>query len=136
MIIVDSEHFQMNGCLDFIVIVKIGSVNAHYLPHRLKAEMIARIKKVAAEFRRVTEKTLNTTIKRTLNENVMVSAQLAKMSDKTVELIEENDRQSANTIKLEQKINLLESNEKLLTKRFQKGLKVLCLDTLVLVSYV
>ncbi|KAI8771309.1 cilia- and flagella-associated protein 157 [Biomphalaria glabrata] len=92
---------------------------------RLKAEMISRIKKVAAEFRRVTEKTLNTTIKRTLNENVMVSAQLAKMSDKTVELIEENDRQSANTIKLEQKINLLESNEKLLTKRFQKGLKLL-----------
>ncbi|KAH9496468.1 hypothetical protein Btru_010940 [Bulinus truncatus] len=92
---------------------------------RLKSEMISRIKKVAAEFRRVTEKTLNTTIKRTLNENVMVSAQLAKMSDKTVELIEENDRQSANTTKLEQKINLLESNEKQLTKKFHKSLKLL-----------
>ncbi|XP_059140090.1 cilia- and flagella-associated protein 157-like [Physella acuta] len=92
---------------------------------RLKSEMIARIKKVAGEFRKVTDKTLNTTIKRALNENIMVSAQLAKMSDKTVELIEENDKQNTVSSKLEQKIILLESNEKELSARYQDSLKLM-----------
>ncbi|CAL1529657.1 unnamed protein product [Lymnaea stagnalis] len=92
---------------------------------RLKAEMIVRIKGVATEFRKVTDKTLNSTIKRTLSENLMVGTQLAKMSDKTVELIEENEAQFAAKAKLEQKVVLLETNEKELTKRYQK-----CYETL------
>ena len=53
--------------------------------------MIVKVSQVAAEFRRVSNKQMADTTKRTIKENVSINAQLHKMSDKVVELIEEND---------------------------------------------
>ena len=51
---------------------------------RLKKEMILRVNQVAAEFRKVSNKQMAETTKRTIRENVSINAQLAKMSDKTI----------------------------------------------------
>ena len=53
--------------------------------------MIVKVSQVAAEFRRVSNKQKADTTKRTIKENVTINAQLQKMSDKVVELLEDND---------------------------------------------
>ena len=58
----------------------------HY--NRLKKEMVAKVNQVAAEFRKVSNKHMAETTKRTIRENVSINAQLSKMSDKTLELIQ------------------------------------------------
>ena len=57
-------------------------------PTRLKKEMVMRVNQVAAEFRKVSNKQMAETTKRTIRENVSINAQLGKMSDKTMELIQ------------------------------------------------
>ncbi len=47
-----------------------------------------RVNQVAAEFRKVSNKQMAETTKRTIRENVSINAQLGKMSDKTLELIQ------------------------------------------------
>lgn len=47
-----------------------------------------RVNQVAAEFRKVSNKQMAETTKRTIRENVSITAQLTKMSDKTLELIQ------------------------------------------------
>ena len=54
---------------------------------RLKKEMVMRVNQVAAEFRKVSNKQMAETTKRTIRENVAINAQLTKMSDKTLEMI-------------------------------------------------
>ena len=56
--------------------------------YRLKKEMVMRVNQVAAEFRKVSNKQMAETTKRTIRENVSINAQLGKMSDKTLELIQ------------------------------------------------
>ena len=64
-------------------------LNPHNLIHfRLKKEMVMRVNQVAAEFRKVSNKQMAETTKRTIRENVSINAQLGKMSDKTLELIQ------------------------------------------------
>ncbi|PIK60377.1 hypothetical protein BSL78_02675 [Apostichopus japonicus] len=58
---------------------------------RLKKEMVLKVNQVAAEFRKVSNKQMADTTKRTIRENVSIQAQLGKMSDKTMELIQENE---------------------------------------------
>jgi hypothetical protein len=53
--------------------------------------MIVKVSQVAAEFRRVSNKQMTDTTKRTIKENVSINNQLNKMSEKTIELIETND---------------------------------------------
>ena len=50
--------------------------------------MVMRVNQVAAEFRKVSNKQMAETTKRTIRENVSINAQLGKMSDKTLELIQ------------------------------------------------
>ena len=62
----------------------------HSFSQRLKKEMVMRVNQVAAEFRKVSNKQMAETTKRTIRENVSINAQLGKMSDKTLELIQVN----------------------------------------------
>merc|ERR1719191_1110102 len=62
---------------------------------RLKKEMIVRVNTVAAEFRKVSNKQMADTTKRAISENVAINSQLLKMSEKTVELISDNDEMKA-----------------------------------------
>ena len=83
-----------------------------------------RVNTVAAEFRKVSNKQMAETTKRTLRENVAINAQLGKMSDKTMELIQENDELRAKEKKQKQQIELLEHNEKDLIKKNASNQKV------------
>ncbi|KAI7812454.1 hypothetical protein IRJ41_002077 [Triplophysa rosa] len=58
---------------------------------RLKKEMLEHIAAVAAEFRRESDQKMPETTKRALQENLSVTAQLKHLSDKTQELLKEND---------------------------------------------
>ena len=55
--------------------------------------MIVKVSQVAAEFRRVSKKQMADTTKRTIKENVSISSQLQKVSDKVLELIDDNDNE-------------------------------------------
>lgn len=92
---------------------------------RLKKEMILRVNQVAAEFRKVSNKQMAETTKRTIRENVSINAQLAKMSDKTMELIQENDELKNKEKKQKQQIELLEVNEKELAKKNHSSQKII-----------
>jgi DNA anti-recombination protein RmuC len=93
---------------------------------RLKKEMVMRVNQVAAEFRKVSNKQMAETTKRTIRENVSINAQLTKMSDKTMELIQENDELKQNEKKQRQQIEMLEVNEKDLAKKNHSNQKVRC----------
>lgn len=84
---------------------------------RLKKEMTARVNTVAAEFRKVSNKQMAETTKRTIRENVSINAQLAKMSEKTIDLIKENDELRLKDKRHQQTINMLEDNEKELARK-------------------
>ena len=96
---------------------------------RLKKEMIVKVSQVAAEFRRVSNKQMTDTTKRTIKENVSINNQLHKMSEKTIDLIEANDNYKIKDKVLRTQIDLLEDNEKELTRKNVSGLKVIRLLT-------
>ncbi|CAM4537924.1 unnamed protein product [Leuciscus chuanchicus] len=58
---------------------------------RLKKEMLQHVAAVAAEFRRVSDQKMPETTMRAMQENLSVTAQLQLLSDKTQELLKEND---------------------------------------------
>lgn len=86
--------------------------------------MVLRLNQVAAEFRKVSNKQMAETTKRTIRENVSINAQLAKMSDKTMELIQENDELRTREKKMKLQIDMLEHNEKELAKKNSSNQKV------------
>ena len=86
--------------------------------------MILRVNQVAAEFRKVSNKQMAETTKRTIRENVSINAQLAKMSDKTIELIQENGELKDKEKKMKQQVEMLEANEKELAKKNHSNMKV------------
>ena len=91
--------------------------------------MIVKVSQVAAEFRRVSNKQMADTTKRTIKENVSINAQLQKMSDKVVELIDDTDNSKIKDKIYKQQINLLEDNEKELARKNVSNLKVIRLLT-------
>lgn len=86
--------------------------------------MILRVNQVAAEFRKVSNKQMAETTKRTIRENVSINAQLSKMSDKTMEMIQENDQLREKEKQMKQHIEMLEFNEKELAKKNSSNQKV------------
>lgn len=86
--------------------------------------MIARVNTVAAEFRKVSNKQMADTTKRAIRENVAINTQLAKMSDKTMELISENDDMKSKSKSQKQHLDILEDNEKELIKKNYANEKV------------
>ncbi|CAG5115506.1 unnamed protein product [Candidula unifasciata] len=96
---------------------------------RLKKEMILRVNQVAAEFRKVSNKQMAETTKRTIRENVSINAQLAKMSDKTIELIQENDDLREKGRQHQQQIEILEANEKEMSRKNSNNAKLIRMMT-------
>ena len=93
-------------------------------PKRLKKEMILRVNTVASEFRKVSNKQMAETTKRAIRENVMINSQLSKMSDKTMDLISENDDIKLKSKTQKQHLSVLEDNEKELIKKNSANQKV------------
>ena len=92
--------------------------------NRLKKEMEARLNDVAAEFRRVSNQQMADTTKRTIIENVAVSSQLSKMSDKMDELIRENDELKKKVKVQAREMQLLDYNQKEFAKKHVNSQKV------------
>ena len=86
--------------------------------------MILRVNTVASEFRKVSNKQMAETTKRAIRENVMINSQLSKMSDKTVELISENDDMKVKNKMQKQQVGVLEDNEKELIRKNAANQKV------------
>jgi len=91
---------------------------------RLKKEMAARVNQVVAEFRKASDRQMVDTAKRTIRENVAISAQLSKISDKTVQLIANSDSLKERERRQRQEIELLQSSETLLTEKNLANQKV------------
>jgi len=92
---------------------------------RLKKEMVTRVNQVSAEFRKASNRQIADTTKRTIRENVAISAQLSKISDKTVELITNNDCLKERERRHRQEIELLQVSETLLTEKNIANQKVI-----------
>lgn len=122
---------EYTGCI-YLFSVKYNDKLINY--SRLKKEMVLRLNQVAAEFRKVSNKQMAETTKRTIRENVSINSQLTKMSDKTMELIQENDELREKEKKQKLQIDMLEHNEKELARKNSSNQKVLCLVFLVLVN--
>ena len=86
--------------------------------------MIVRVNTVASEFRKVSNKQMAETTKRTLRENVAINAQLSKMSDKTMELIQENDELREKEKEERLQTDILEHKEKELILKNASNLRV------------
>lgn len=86
--------------------------------------MVNKVNQVASEFRKVSNKQMAETTKRTIRDNVSITAQLDKMSDKTMELIAENDDLKKKNKEQRQKIEMLEDNEKEILKKNHSNQKV------------
>ena len=78
---------------------------------------MAKVNSVAAEFRKVSDLQMAETTKRTIRENVAISTQLSKMSDRTMEIIRENERMKSKEKELKQEIEILETQVKELSKK-------------------
>ncbi|KAM4663763.1 cilia- and flagella-associated protein 157 [Discoglossus pictus] len=92
---------------------------------RLKKEMVQRVNSVAAEFRKVSNNQMAETTKRAIRENVSISSQLAKMSDKTMELIQENDHLKDKVADQRKQLEMLEENEREMVKNNLSNQKVI-----------
>ncbi|MEE6505625.1 hypothetical protein FKM82_005595 [Ascaphus truei] len=92
---------------------------------RLKKEMVQRVNTVAAEFRRMSNNQMAETTKRAIRENVSISSQLTKMSDKSMEMIHENDKLKEREAELIKQLELLEQNETELVKNNLSNQKVI-----------
>ncbi|XP_067398209.1 cilia- and flagella-associated protein 157 isoform X2 [Emydura macquarii macquarii] len=96
---------------------------------RLKKEMMQRVNVVAAEFRKVSNSQMAETTKHTLRENVAVNVQLAKMSDRSYDLIQENDKLKEAQAEMQKQLEMLEHNEKQMTKNSLSNQKMIWMLT-------
>lgn len=79
---------------------------------------------VAAEFRRISKKQVAETTKRAIRENVSISSQLGKMSDKSMKIIKENDELKNEATRQWRNINILEESQKELIRKNLSNVKV------------
>lgn len=106
----------------------------------MKREMLQKVNEAVANFRKVadqqmaevchlivikkSDKTFQTT-KRAIRENMSISSQLKKMSQKTTEFIADNDRLKDTIAKLKRQNALLAESEKELAKKSNANQKVI-----------
>lgn len=74
---------------------------------------------VAAEFRKVSNKMMPETTKRAIHENMLVTTQLRQISERTKELMEENDALNTREKQLKRE---METMEPLLNEMTRKNL--------------
>ncbi|XP_039362233.1 cilia- and flagella-associated protein 157 isoform X2 [Mauremys reevesii] len=96
---------------------------------RLKKEMMQRVNVVAAEFRKVSNSQMAETTKRTIRENVAINVQLAKMSDRSYDLIQENDMLKEAQAEMQKQLEMLEHNEKQMAKNSLSNQKMIWMLT-------
>jgi len=96
---------------------------------RLKREMVGRVNAVATEFRRVSNQQMAETTKRTIQENVAVNSQLVKLTDKTKDLMSENESLRAKLQEQNRKLEMLEKTERELSRKNHCSARLISLLT-------
>eukprot|EP00126_Sphaerothecum_destruens_P002797 Sdes_comp16219_c0_seq1m5498 len=91
---------------------------------RLKKEMLQKVNEVVSNFRKISDKQMAETTKRTIRENISINNQLTKMSQKTTELISENDRLCGELKNARQKIEIFQLCEKDFVKKKKASEKI------------
>ena len=91
---------------------------------KLRKEMVTKVNLVAAEFRKMSDLQMADTTKRAIQENVTVNLQLQKMSDKTTELVKENERLSIREKDLMRQLEITETTEREMTRKNISNQKV------------
>lgn len=86
--------------------------------------MVMKVNSVASEFRKVSDLQMADTTKRTIQENISVTQQLHRMSDKTAELIQENEKLKQRERDLVLQLEMMETNEREMTKKNVSNQKV------------
>lgn len=79
---------------------------------------------VATEFRRVSDKQMPETTKRAIQENMLVTNQLRQISDRTKELMAENDGLNAREKELKRELEIMEPILKEMTRKSLANQKV------------
>ena len=87
--------------------------------------MVMKVNSVASEFRKVSDLQMADTTKRTIQENVSMTQQLHRMSDKTAELIRENEKLKERERRLALRLETIETNEQSMTRKNVSNQKVL-----------
>ena len=91
---------------------------------RMKKEMVSKVNSVAGEFRKVSDLQMVETTKRTIRENVTISQQLGKMSEKTMALLRENEALHVKETELSRRVELLDTSLREVTRRNVSNQKV------------
>ncbi|KAK3538952.1 hypothetical protein QTP86_023561 [Hemibagrus guttatus] len=86
---------------------------------RLKKEMQQHVAAVATEFRKVSDKKMPETTKRAIHENMLVTTRLRQISDRSKELMVENDALIAREKQLKREMEIM---ERLLNEMTRKSL--------------
>jgi hypothetical protein len=94
---------------------------------RMKKEMVSKVNSVAGEFRKVSDLQMVETTKRTIRENVAISQQLGKMSEKTMALLRENEALRMKERELGRRVELLEGGSREVTRKNVTNQKVIIL---------
>ena len=87
--------------------------------------MVSKVNLVSAEFRKVSDKQMAETTKRTIRENVAINQQLQKMSEDTTALLEENNALKKREKDLKQEIEILKATEVELARKNASNQKVM-----------
>jgi len=96
---------------------------------RLKREMVSKVNEVSNEFRRISNQQMAETTKRTIQENVAVNSQLVKLTDKTKDLMAENESLRAKLAEQSRKIEMLEKIERELSRKNHCSARLISLLT-------
>lgn len=80
---------------------------------------------VASEFRKVSDKKMPETTKRAIRENMLVTTQLRQISDRSKELMVENDALSAREKQLKREIEIMEPLLNEMTRKSLTNQKVI-----------
>ncbi|KAK2845630.1 hypothetical protein Q7C36_010484 [Tachysurus vachellii] len=92
--------------------------------YRLKKEMQQHVAAVATEFRKVSDKKMPETTKRAIHENILVTTQLRQISDRSKELMMENDALMAREKQLKREIEIMEPLLNEMTRKSLSNQKV------------
>ena len=87
--------------------------------------MVSKVNSVAAEFRKVSDLQMVETTKRTIRENVSISQQLGKMSEKTMTLLRENEALRMKERELGRRVELLENSDREINRKNVSNQKVM-----------
>ncbi len=90
-------------------------------------EMVVKVNCVAAEFRKVSDIQMAETTKRAIRENVSVNQQMNIMSEKTMELLKENERLKKSERDLRRSLEVLEDMNKYLARKNISGDKLMAM---------